>query len=65
MLTITTPYPYQEIKRKNVNGKRLYETESGALPSVTTILDKTKSEEKKQILNDWKKSGGKNKAANY
>lgn len=62
MLTITTPYPYQEIKRKNVNGKRLYETESGALPSVTTILDKTKSEEKKQILNDWKKRVGEEKA---
>jgi genome maintenance exonuclease 1 len=62
MLTITTPYPYQEIKRKNVNGKRLYETESGALPSVTTILDKTKSEEKKQILNDWKKRVGEEQA---
>jgi len=62
LLTITTPYPYQEIKRKNVNGKRLYETESGALPSVTTILDKTKSEEKKQILNDWKKRVGEEQA---
>lgn len=62
MLTITTPYPYQEIKRENVNGKRLYETESGALPSVTTILDKTKSEEKKQILNDWKKRVGEEQA---
>ena len=62
MLTISTPYPYQEIKRKNVNGKRLYETESGALPSVTTILDKTKSEEKKQILNDWKKRVGEEQA---
>jgi genome maintenance exonuclease 1 len=62
MLTISTPYPYQEIKRKNVNGKRLYDTESGALPSVTTILDKTKSEEKKQILNDWKKRVGEEQA---
>lgn len=62
MLTITTPYPYQEIKRKNVNGKRLYETETGALPSVTTILDKTKSEEKKQILKDWKKRVGEEQA---
>jgi genome maintenance exonuclease 1 len=62
MLTITKSYPYQEIKRKNVNGKRLYETESGALPSVTTILDKTKSEEKKQILNDWKKRVGEEQA---
>ena len=32
------------------------------MPSVTTILDKTKSEEKKQSLNDWKKRVGEEQA---
>ena len=42
MLTLTSPYPYQEFKRKSVNGKRLYENPYGdPVPSVTTILDKT------------------------
>ena len=51
MLNITKPYPYQELKRKSVNGKRLYENPWGeAVPSVTTILDKTKPKEAREGL---------------
>ena len=63
MLNITTPYPYKEFKRKNVNGKRLYENPYGdPVPSVTTILDKTKPKEKREALANWKKRVGEKKA---
>lgn len=63
MLNITTPYPYKEFKRKSVNGKRLYENPYGdPVPSVTTILDKTKPWEKRQALANWKKRVGEEKA---
>lgn len=63
MLTINSPYPYQEFKRKSVNGKRLYENPFGdPVPSVTTILDKTKPKEKREALNNWKKRVGEKKA---
>ena len=63
MLNITTPYPYQELKRKSVNGKRLYENPWGEpVPSVTTILDKTKPKEKREALQRWKKRVGEKEA---
>ena len=37
-------------------------SDGSAVPSVTTILDKTKSEEKKQALRNWKKRVGEEKA---
>ena len=51
-------YPYSELKRTKVNGKRLYATETGPLPSVTTILDRTKPAEKVKALNEWKNRVG-------
>ena len=63
MLNITSPYPYQEFKRRSVNGKRLYENPFGdPVPSVTTILDKTKPKEKREALNRWKKRVGEKEA---
>jgi len=63
MLTINPPYPYQEFKRKSVNGKRLYENPYGEpVPSVTTILDKTKPKEKREALANWKKRVGEKQA---
>jgi hypothetical protein len=62
MLTVKSPYPYTEIKRKQVDGKRLYATESGPLPSVTTILSKTQSAEKMAGLNKWKQRLGEQEA---
>lgn len=63
MLTIKSPYPYKEFKRKTVNGKRLYENPYGdPVPSVTTILDRTKPKEKREALNNWKKRVGEEQA---
>jgi hypothetical protein len=46
------------MSRESVNGRRLYATPSGKLPSVTTILDKTKTEESKAALENWRKNIG-------
>ena len=40
--------------RSLINGKRHYDIDSEKLPSVTTILSATQSEEKKKSLADWK-----------
>ena len=63
MVNITSPYEYKEFKRKSVKGKRLYENPYGdPVPSVTTILDKTKPKEKVQALQRWKKRVGEEEA---
>ena len=63
MVNITSPYEYQEFKRKSVQSKRLYENPFGEpVPSVTTILDKTKPREKVQALQNWRKRVGEEKA---
>ena len=52
---ITQKYPYQELKKKNFDGSRKYLTpDGGKLPSVTTILSATQSEEKKKSLQEWR-----------
>ena len=52
-------FNYQHIPRENVNGRRLYATPDGnRLPSVTTILDATKSEESKRALQNWRNRVG-------
>jgi len=56
-------FDYRPIPRVVVEGKRFYATPDGKnLPSVTTILDKTKPEEKKQILEQWRRRVGHEKA---
>ena len=60
MSLIINRYNYQPIKRKQVDGKRLYATPDGnAVASVTTILDATKD---KSHLIAWKKRVGEAKA---
>ena len=57
-------YDYGSLKRKSVDGRRMYSTPDGlAVPSVTTILDKTKPEQAKKALREWKKRVGETKAA--
>nr|NDG05662.1 hypothetical protein [Oxalobacteraceae bacterium] len=52
-------YQYQALPRVTVDGKRFYATPDGRkLPSVTTILDRTKSQESKQALAQWKQRVG-------
>ena len=47
------------MSRVEIDGKRRYSTPDGEkLPSVTTILDATKSEESKKALMEWRKRVG-------
>ena len=56
-------YNYVPMSRVEIEGKRRYATPDGEkLPSVTTILDATKSEESKKALNEWRKRMGPQKA---
>jgi genome maintenance exonuclease 1 len=60
MSLIINKFDYTPISRKQINGKRLYETPDGnAVASVTTILDATKD---KTHLIAWKKRVGEKKA---
>jgi genome maintenance exonuclease 1 len=60
---ITQRYQYAALSRESVDGKRLYATPDGnRLPSVTTILDRTRPAEKRQALEDWKRRVGHDKA---
>ena len=52
-------FNYQPLSRVTDDGQRLYATPDGLkLPSVTTVLEKTKPEEKKQALNEWRRRVG-------
>ena len=63
MTLLKERFVYTPIDRKSVEGKRLYALPDGTkVPSVTTILDKTKSQEKIDALNNWKKRVGEAKA---
>lgn len=58
-MPIINKFNYVELKRETVNGSRKYITPDGFyVPSVTTILDATKSEESKKALQDWRKRVG-------
>ena len=63
MTLLTERYTYTSISRESVEGKRLYATPDGSkVPSVTTILDKTKPQEEKDALMAWKRAVGEKKA---
>lgn len=52
-------FKYEPIKRIDTPEGRRYATPDGnKLPSVTTVLDATKSEESKQALQNWRKRVG-------
>ena len=62
-MTLSNRFVYQQFSRENINGQRMYATPDGAkLPSVTTILDRTKPAEKRAALEQWKKRVGHEKA---
>jgi hypothetical protein len=60
----TTPkFNYVTLDRENIDGERKYVIPTGhKIPSVTTILDKTKSQEKIIALENWKKRQGEERA---
>jgi genome maintenance exonuclease 1 len=63
MTLLTEKFNYTPINRESVEGKRLYATPDGSkVPSVTTILDKTKPAEKMKALMEWRKRVGEEKA---
>ena len=63
MSLLISKYTYTKLLRDESSGKRLYATPDGSkVPSVTTILDKTKPAEAKEALARWKKSVGEKKA---
>ena len=56
-------FNYKELSRETIDGFRKYLTPDGErLPSVTTILDATKSIESKKALNEWRNRIGHKKA---
>jgi genome maintenance exonuclease 1 len=60
---ITPRYNYAPLDRTTIEGKRHYCLPDGTkVPSVTTILDRTKPEEKRLALANWKKRVGEAKA---
>lgn len=52
-------FKYISINKETIEGERRYSTPDGEkLPSVTTILDATKSEESKKALQEWRNRVG-------
>jgi ATP-dependent exoDNAse (exonuclease V) beta subunit len=54
----TRQFDYPSSTRQTLDGKRVYNINGEALPSVTTILQATETEEKKKILEQWKQRVG-------
>ncbi len=60
---ITQRYNYAPLNRTTVEGKRHYSLPDGSkVPSVTTILDRTKPEESRIALANWRKAIGEERA---
>jgi hypothetical protein len=56
-------FEYHSLSREQVDGRRLYATPDGSkVPSVTTILDKTKPADKIAALQNWRRAVGEEKA---
>jgi len=56
---IIQKFDYTPCNRETIDGKRHYCLPDGSkVPSVTTILDKTKPQEEREALNRWRKSVG-------
>jgi genome maintenance exonuclease 1 len=63
MTLLINRFEYKKLQRDESGGKRLYATpDGGKVPSVTTILDKTKPAEAREALANWKKAVGEKKA---
>ena len=55
-------FTYPKSKRQVLEGLRHYDVVDGLLPSVTTILSDTKSEEKLASLQRWRERVGQDEA---
>ena len=56
-------YKYPISTKSLIEGNRHYDVSNEILPSVTTILQATQSEEKKASLAKWRQKVGENEAA--
>jgi len=60
---IISKFNYTPLARESIEGKRHYALPDGSrVPSVTTILEKTKPEEARQALQNWRKAVGEQRA---
>lgn len=60
---IISRYDYTPLEKESVEGKRHYALPDGSkVPSVTTILERTKPEEKKRALQEWRDRVGHERA---
>jgi genome maintenance exonuclease 1 len=60
---IVTKYNYAPLSRETIEGKRHYCLPDGSkVPSVTTILDKTKPAEAREALANWRRAVGEKRA---
>ena len=57
-------YKYPKSTRSLIEGSRHYDVSNEVLPSVTAIIARTQSEEKKQSLEQWRKRVGEQEAEN-
>ena len=55
MIKWNKQFEYPKSIRSLINNERHYDIGETKLPSVTTILQATQTEEKKAILENWKK----------
>jgi len=55
-------FEYPKSQRSIIHGHRHYDIESEKLPSVTSILGQTQSEEKRKKLAEWREREGKQQA---
>ena len=63
MSYISNKFDYKKLNRVDtVEGRRYVSPDGEKLPSVTTILEATKSEESKNALFQWRKRVGEQKA---
>ena len=55
-------YKYPKCTRSLIEGNRHYDINQEMLPSVTTIIQETQSDEKKASLSNWRQKVGENEA---
>lgn len=60
---LTNKFDYAPLHRRSSNGQRFYVSPDGnPLPSVTTVLDATKSQESRRALAEWRARVGEQQA---
>ena len=61
-MILNSKFSYPKSIRAYTNGRRMYDVNSEKLPSVTTILNATKTEEQKASLERWRNRVGRKEA---